>query len=271
MNDQSHSNSPQSKQERIAHYFDFLADMGMTKHTGSLNSTLELIRLCDIGPGQYVLDVGCGVGITPCLLAEQYGCRVVGVDITPKMIAQSEERARSKGVGDTVEFRVADTLSLPFEDATFDAVLTESVFVFLDDPLAAMREQRRVTKPGGIVGINETTLLKPPPPDYGEYVARTTGIENEVPSAEVWEKLLRNAGLRDVISSVHQVSIKDEARGRLKRFTMRDMLGAVWRLFRMYVRNPESRDYIRYVGGGAKYAAGGFIEYYGYGIYAGRK
>jgi len=51
-------------------YFEFIADLGMTKHYGSMEATRELVEMCRIGDGKYVLDVGCGVGATPCYLAK---------------------------------------------------------------------------------------------------------------------------------------------------------------------------------------------------------
>jgi cyclopropane fatty-acyl-phospholipid synthase-like methyltransferase len=61
-------------------YFAFLAQLGFTKHIGSMQATRELIELCHIQRGAHVLDVGCGVGATPRYLAEELGCRVIGVD-----------------------------------------------------------------------------------------------------------------------------------------------------------------------------------------------
>ncbi|MCJ7551350.1 MAG: methyltransferase domain-containing protein, partial [Anaerolineae bacterium] len=66
-----------------AAYFDMLADLGMTKHLGSLAATEDLVKGCRINAASLVLDVGCGVGLTPCYLARTYGCDVTGVDITP--------------------------------------------------------------------------------------------------------------------------------------------------------------------------------------------
>ena len=66
----------QSPPERISELepaiFDLMADVGLTKHLGSLKATKELLELCCIGEGKYVLDVGCGVGMTPCYIAERY-------------------------------------------------------------------------------------------------------------------------------------------------------------------------------------------------------
>ena len=47
-------------------FFDFAAEVGLTKHIGGVEATQDLIQLCHIGEGSYVLDVGCGVGVTPC-------------------------------------------------------------------------------------------------------------------------------------------------------------------------------------------------------------
>ena len=80
------------------------------------------METCDISEGQYVLDVGCGVGLTACYLARTYGCHVVGVDITLGMIDRANERAAKEGLLDLVEFRVADARDLPFDNAVFEVV-----------------------------------------------------------------------------------------------------------------------------------------------------
>ncbi|MDI6888137.1 MAG: class I SAM-dependent methyltransferase [Methanocellales archaeon] len=82
---------------------------------GGLKATRELIELCHINKGKYVLDVGCGVGKTPCYVAKMYGCRVVGVDISERMVDRAKERAKREGVENRVEFRVADAQNLPFD------------------------------------------------------------------------------------------------------------------------------------------------------------
>lgn len=115
------------------HFFDYAAEVGLTKHLGGMAATDEIVRLCAIGADSYVLDVGCGVGVTPCYLAKRYRCRVVGVDIHPGMVERSKERAQREGVSERVEFRVGDAQELPFEDELFDAVITESVTAFPED------------------------------------------------------------------------------------------------------------------------------------------
>ena len=72
-------------------FFDFAAYAGFTKHLGGVKATEELATSCHIGAGSYVLDVGCGAGVTACFLAKRYGCRVVGVDILPAMVQRCRE------------------------------------------------------------------------------------------------------------------------------------------------------------------------------------
>ena len=153
-------------------YFEFLANLGLTKHYGSMQATRELVELCHVRSGAYVLDVGCGVGATPCYLAREYGCRAVGVDLLGKMIEQSRERAKLEEVEGLVEFIVADARALAFADDRFDAVIMESVNFFFQDKREAMREYVRVTKPGGYVGITEMTWLHPPSPEAAAYYKR---------------------------------------------------------------------------------------------------
>jgi len=74
-------------------FFDFAAEVGLTKHIGGIVATEALIELCHIGRESTILDVGCGVGATACFIATKVGCRVVGVDILEKMVERSRERA----------------------------------------------------------------------------------------------------------------------------------------------------------------------------------
>ena len=129
-------------------FFDFAAEVGLTKHLGGLEATEKILELCHVGEGSYILDVGCGAGQSSCYIAKKHGCRVVGVDINEMMIERSKERAEREGVKDMVEFRVADAQDLPFADDVFDAVITESVTAFPEDKQMAVNEYARVTKPG---------------------------------------------------------------------------------------------------------------------------
>ncbi len=252
-------------------FFDFAAEAGLTKHFGGLECTQELAGLCHIGDGVYVLDVGCGAGVTPCFLAKRYGCRVVGVDIRAKMVERSEERARREGVADRVEFRVADAQSLPFENDLFDAVITESVTCFPEDKQRAVNEYARVTRPGGYVGLAESTWLKvPPPPELIAWVSQDVGASVQPLPADDWVGLLEKAGLQDITAQVHPVDTKKEAGLLLRRYGLGGMIGSALRMLVLYTQNPAYRKFVKSV------RQGGIVpqnldEYFGYGLYVGRR
>lgn len=257
--------------ESAEQFFDFAAEVGLTKHLGSVEATDKLVALCHIDPGSYVLDVGCGAGATPVYLAKQHGCRVAGVDILSRMVEQAQERARREGLADKTEFRVADAQDLPFDDDLFDAVITESVTAFPEDKQKAVNEYVRVTKPGGYVGLNESTWLKtPPPPEMVAWASREIGAQVEPLAREEWVALLEQAGLEDVVVTVHQVDVRDELRGILGRYGCRGMLGVYARTLVLYLRNPAYREFIK----GLRergLTPPNIQDYMGYGIYVGRK
>jgi len=252
-------------------FFDFAAEVGLTKHFGGLNGTEELAGLCHIGEGAYVLDVGCGAGVTSCFLARQYGCRVMGVDIRARMVERSEERARREGVADRVEFRVADAQDLPFEDGTFDAVITESVTAFPEDKQRAVNEYVRVIRPGGYMGLAESTWLKvPPPPKLVAWASQDVGACVQPLTADAWTGLLENAGLRDIKTRIHPINVQQESRLLLQRYGCSGVIGSVLRALVMYTRNPAYREFVKSVREGGVVPEN-LSEYFGYGMYVGRK
>ena len=119
-------------------------------------------------PGMSVLDCGCGPGTITQGIAEMVAPgKVVGCDLEPGMIARATQLAEGSGL-DNLSFRVGNILDLPFEDNTFDAVLSCAVTEHLSEPVKAMAELGRVAKQGGIVGITRTdwaaNMIAPPCP-----------------------------------------------------------------------------------------------------------
>jgi ubiquinone/menaquinone biosynthesis C-methylase UbiE len=252
-------------------FFDFAAEVGLTKHIGGLEATEALIQLCHIGKDSYVLDVGCGVGATSCFIAKGVGCRVMGVDIMPKMIERSRERAKREKIMDRVEFRVADAQDLPFENDLFDAVITESVTAFPEDKQKAVNEYARVTKPGGYVGLNETAWLKvPPPPEVVAWAAQDVGASVKPLTPDTWIGLLEIAGLKEIIVKTFTINIQDEAKGILRRYGLGESLSIMGRMLLLYARNPAYRNFAKQVRQGGV-VPDNLEEYFGYGLFIGQK
>ena len=111
-------------------------------------------------PGMSVLDVGCGPGTITAGLAERVAPgRVVAADAAETVL--DEARANTAGL-DNVEFAVADVHALDFPDGTFDVVHAHQVLQHVADPVGALREMRRVTRPGGIVAARDVDYAPSP-------------------------------------------------------------------------------------------------------------
>jgi SAM-dependent methyltransferase len=106
----------------------------------------EAIRRLGIGPGQRVLEVGCGSGVFLRAAAER-GAQVSGLDASPELIAIARARVPA------ADLRVGDLQFLPYPDDAFDLVAGFNSFFFAADMVAALREAGRVARPDGRVLI----------------------------------------------------------------------------------------------------------------------
>ena len=114
---------------------------------GHSQSMQLLIDLSGVSASDTVLDLACGPGLVACEFAP-FAHHVTGIDLTPKMIEQAEERQKARGLAN-LSFQVGDVLPLPFPDASFSVMLTRYSFHHFLDPKAVLEEMVRVCKPGG--------------------------------------------------------------------------------------------------------------------------
>ena len=163
---------------------------GPVFHPGGLELSIELANICEIGPDSQVLDVACGTGETAYVLAEKFGCRVVGIDTTELQIKRAEEKRIGRSL--RVEFHKADAHHLPFEDGVFDVVISEAVLCYLEIG-KALDEMIRVVRPGGRVGIHDMCWRENTPSIIKQRYAE---IENEHPETlGGWAERFTKAGL----------------------------------------------------------------------------
>jgi demethylmenaquinone methyltransferase / 2-methoxy-6-polyprenyl-1,4-benzoquinol methylase len=123
-----------------------------------------LVSRIEAGPGDTVLDVACGTGAVALELARRHGCRVVGIDQSPEMLAEAQRRVEAAGLGGRVELREGRAEDLPFDDEAFDGLTFTYLLRYVDDPAAAMRELARVVRPGGKIAMLEFSVPSRPLP-----------------------------------------------------------------------------------------------------------
>jgi SAM-dependent methyltransferase len=111
----------------------------------------RLVKLCYVSSGDRALDVACGTGNT-AITASRKGAKVTGIDITPQMLTQAKAEATLAAAGN-IKWVEGDAEGLPFEDGSFDVVLSSFGHMFASQPKAAIREMLRVTKPGGRIAF----------------------------------------------------------------------------------------------------------------------
>lgn len=111
----------------------------------------RIVQWAGAGPEDTVLDVACGPGLLACAFARE-AKHATGIDMTPAMLEQARKTQQAQGL-QNLSWQQGDVYSLPFPPDQFSIVSSRFVFHHLQDPLAALREMKRVCKPDGKVVV----------------------------------------------------------------------------------------------------------------------
>ena len=192
-------------------YYDFTAYLGVPLFQfGGLKVAEDLIRRCGIRKESNVLEVGCGTGFMACRISEEKDCRIVGIDISNRMIGIARERAKKLSLEDKATFRVADAKKLPFEDNTFDVVFGQFVISLLDKN-KALAEFMRVLKLGGYLGVVEifkdTLIPYEASRDIQEaerILSEAIELDLRLPTPTQWKSWFMDAGVQKIQTAEHK-------------------------------------------------------------------
>ncbi len=132
--------------------------------------------LGELKPGNRIVDVGCGAGIDSLIAAKMVGPNgnVVGVDMTPAMLAKARQSGQEAGL-DNAEFRQGFGEALPVLDGWADVVTSNGVLNLFPDKAMALEEMARVLKPGGRLQIADILVDRPVPQSAKENIDLWTG------------------------------------------------------------------------------------------------
>jgi SAM-dependent methyltransferase len=198
-------------------------------HPGGERLTRRLAELAGIGPRSRVLDVACGHGTTALLLAREFGCDVVGVDLGARAIEQAAAAARAAGLDRRASFLVGDAEALPVADSSFDVVLSECSLCTFPDKQRAVAEMTRAVRPGGVVAIADVSadldaLCAP----LRSAAARVACVADARSTGE-YAALLRDAGCEPPAIEPHDAELR----------AMAERVEARLRVARMLVAGEE--------------------------------
>src|SRR6185369_9904620 len=167
----------------------------------------DIAQRVNVPDGGSVLEIACGTGIVTRKLRDSLpaSARLIATDLNEAMIAYAKHKFQSN---ESVEFKQADAMELPFPDASFDAVVCQFGLMFFPDKERAMSEAHRVLKPGGIYVFNVWDAIEKN--ELAEIANGTvrTFFDNDPPTfyqvpfglhdQNVVRKLLDNAGFQNV-------------------------------------------------------------------------
>jgi len=157
------------------------------------------LAIASLRPGQTVLDLGSGAGFDCFLAAKAVGPsgKVIGVDMTPEMIAKARRNAASGGYR-SVEFRIGEIEHLPVANSSVDVIISNCVLNLSPDKRSVIEDAFRVLKPGGRLAISDIVAAQELPEEVRNDLALHSGcMAGATPIPEL-RKVLANAGFRDV-------------------------------------------------------------------------
>lgn len=182
--------------------------------------------------GLTLLDIGCGVGGVDKVLAEDYGCRVIGFDVAPLLIETGRARMAEAGLADLVDLRLVEPGPLPLEDHSVDVVFGKDSWLLIADKPAFFAEAFRVLRPGGVLAASEWMGDGAPLSPAMRAYFTLRGMTYELETAAAYESFLGGAGFARISVTNSSRDYRHGARQELARMQgplrrlMIDLLGA---------------------------------------------
>ena len=149
-----------------------------------------------VEPGSHLLEVGSGSGGPAVYLATMRRCRVTGVDLNAHGIANAQKLAAARGVADRVSFQACDaTATLPFESASFDAIVSNDAMCHLPNRGRVLDQWHRLVRPGGRILYTDAMIISGPVTHEELAIRSSIGFYLFLPPGEN-ERLIGQAGFR---------------------------------------------------------------------------
>lgn len=164
-------------------------------HYGGLAATDELARGAHIASGTRVADFCAGLGGTVRYLAHRYGANVTGIELTPSRVAGALELTKRVGLQDKARVIEGNVMSVPLEDGTMDAVVSQEAFCHLPDPAKALSEAFRILRKDGRLAFTDWIANEPLSADDSHLMWEGMAIQ-PLRSIPDYRRLVEGAGFK---------------------------------------------------------------------------
>jgi cyclopropane fatty-acyl-phospholipid synthase-like methyltransferase len=190
----------------------------------------RFLEWLDLSPGKTLLDVACGAGGPALRIAAATGCSVVGIDVHEEAVLTARSLATQRGLAERAEFLSADaTRSLPFSDATFDAITCIDAINHFSDRAGVVAEWARLLTPGGRLLFTDSIIVTGALTNAEIEVRSSAGFYLFVPQGYN-ERIIAQCGLRllvceDVTANAAKVAEARRAARALRSAALREVEG----------------------------------------------
>lgn len=163
--------------------------------------------------GKRILDIGCGIGGPAFEMARTYGAEVVGIDLEAPLIERAQSDAKKHKLSDRCTFQTVEVGPLPFDDQSFDIVISSGAFTQIADKSGILGESFRVLRPGGYISCYD--WLKGDYDQYSKdmlYWFEKEGLTYALETLESYARVLRDVGFVNIYSHDATDWYRDKAR-----------------------------------------------------------
>ena len=160
-----------------------------------------------------VLDIGSGIGGPALVLAQEFGARVIGLDLEEPLVRRSRTYADEAGLTDRIEFRQVTPGPISLDDASIDVVFSSGAFAQAEDKLGMFRDIHRVLKPGGVFTCYDWMKGEEPYSEDMHYWFKLEDLTYALETLEAHGALLDEAGFEDIELADDQQAYRNLCRG----------------------------------------------------------
>lgn len=164
---------------------------------GGPEEVRNLVRDVDLA-GKLVLDIGCGIGGVDIMLARDYGCDLIALDIEAPLVDMARQRVAAAGLTERIDVRLVEPGPFALDDGAVDIVFSKDVWIHILDKSALLAEVYRVLRPGGmLVAADWCCGPEPYSPDM-DYFFELEGLTYNMVTLDSYGTILSDCGFTDL-------------------------------------------------------------------------